>query len=122
MLEFKLNREIYSQAKRGTYIIFPLKYNINLDLKTLEIEEAQSVDFESINFADLLVQKCKKENGFVRRYILNKKFPDIHFENGTILPIEEAQLIVFDNRIAFLDLLITLSVMRLYLIMVRRCH
>lgn len=107
MLEFKLNREIYGQAKRGTYIIFPLKYDIHLDLKSLEIEEAQSVDFDSINFADLLVQKCKKENGFVRRYILNKKFPDIHFENGMILPIEEVQLIVFDNQIAFLDLLIT---------------
>ena len=65
MLEFKLNREIYGQAKRGTYIIFPLKYDIHLD---------------SINFADLLVQKCKKENGFVRRYILNKKFPDIHLK------------------------------------------
>lgn len=65
------------------------------------------MDFDSINFADLLVQKCKKENGFVRRYILNKKFPDIHFENGMILPIEEVQLIVFDNQIAFLDLLIT---------------
>lgn len=65
MLEFKLNREIYGQAKRGTYIIFLLKYDIHLDLKSLEIEEAQSVDFDSINFADLLVQKCKKENGFV---------------------------------------------------------
>lgn len=78
-----------------------MKYDIHLDLKSLEIEEAQSVDFDSINFADLLVQKCKKENGFVRRYILNKKFPDIHFENGMILPIEEVQLIVFDNQIAF---------------------
>lgn len=44
MLEFKLNREIYGQAKRGTYIIFPLKYDIHLDLKSLEIEEAQSVN------------------------------------------------------------------------------
>ena len=49
MLEFKLNKEIYGQAKRGTYIIFPLKYDIHLDLKSLEIEVliAKLFEYES---------------------------------------------------------------------------
>lgn len=61
MLEFKLNREIYGQAKRGTYIIFPLKYDIHLDLKSLEIEEAQSVDFDSINFQIYWYKSVKRK-------------------------------------------------------------
>ena len=46
-----------ARPKRGTYIIFPLKYDIHLDLKSLEIEEAQSVDFDSINFCRFIGTK-----------------------------------------------------------------
>ena len=67
------------------------------------------------------MQKCKIENGFVKRFILEQKVEDICFkkketentetkyaETGKVerIPVEEVQLFIFDNGIALLSMLL----------------
>lgn len=121
MNEFQENREIYRSALRGTYIIMTLKYSQKLDLKELKVEQSHEGPFLSDDWTDLLVQKCKIENGFVKRFILEQKVEDICFkkketentetkyaETGKVerIPVEEVQLFIFDNGIALLSMLL----------------
>ena len=61
---------MYSDSIRGTYVIFPLKYESSLNLTELAIDGAENADFSSYDMSDILARRCRKENGFVRRYIL----------------------------------------------------
>lgn len=106
MNEFESNREYYKNAKRGTYIIFPLKYYDKLNLKNIEIDNAESCDFKSDDISDLLIQKCKEDNGFVRSFILKKELNSIKFDDGQSIPVEQLQLFIFKNGIAFLSALL----------------
>lgn len=106
MDEFNDNRQVYSDSLRGTYVIFPLKYEKKLNLTELMIDGAESGDFSSYDMSDVLARRCRKENGFVRRYILNSYIDDIPFSDGKILTVNESQLYVFNNRIAFFTVLV----------------
>ena len=68
MNEFNDNRQVYSDSIRGTYVIFPLKYESSLNLTELTIDGAENADFSSYDMSDILARRCRKENGFVRRY------------------------------------------------------
>ena len=71
MNEFNDNTQVYSDSITGTYVIFPLKYESSLNLTELTIDGAENADFSSYDMSDILARRCRKENGFVRRYILN---------------------------------------------------
>ena len=107
MNEFNDNRQVYSDSIRGTYVIFPLKYESSLNLTELTIDGAENADFSSYDMSDILARRCRKENGFVRRYILNSCIDDVHFSDGKILAVNESQLYVFNNKIAFFTVLVT---------------
>ena len=98
MNEFNDNRQVYSDSIRGTYVIFPLKYESSLNLTELTIDGAENADFSSYDMSDILARRCRKENGFVRRYILNSCIDDVHFSDGKILAVNESQLYVFNNK------------------------
>lgn len=125
MSEFTENQEIYRASIRGTYIIFPLKYSQKLNLTEVSVDNAHEEAFVSSDWSDLLVQKCKRENGFVKRFILDQQAESIRFEKKAIetpetyspqkdsevkaaveIPVEEVQLFVFDNGIAMLSMLL----------------
>lgn len=107
MNEFNDNRQVYSDSIRGTYVIFPLKYESSLNLTELTIDGVENADFSSYDMSDILARRCRKENGFVRRYILNSCIDDVHFSDGKILAVNEGQLYVFNNKIAFFTVLVT---------------
>lgn len=107
MNEFNDNRQVYSDSIRGTYVIFPLKYESSLNLTELTIDGVENADFSSYDMSDILARRCRKENGFVRRYILNSCIDDVHFLDGKILAVNESQLYVFNNKIAFFTVLVT---------------
>ena len=48
MNEFNANRQVYSDSIRGTYVIFPLKYESSLNLTELTIDGAENADFSCI--------------------------------------------------------------------------
>ena len=107
MNEFNDNRQVYSDSIRGTYVIFPLKYESSLNLTELTIDGTENADFSSYDMSDILARRCRKENGFVRRYILNSCIDDVRFSDGKILAVNESQLYVFNNKIAFFTVLVT---------------
>lgn len=45
MNEFNDNRQVYSDSIRGTYVIFPLKYDSSLNLTELTIDGVENADF-----------------------------------------------------------------------------
>lgn len=47
MNEFNDNRQVYSDSIRGTYVIFPLKYDSSLNLTELTIDGVENADFSS---------------------------------------------------------------------------
>ena len=106
MSEFEENREVYQKSSRGTYIIFPLKYDKEMKLKELTLDDAKEEAFVSEDWSDLLIKRCKGQERFVRRFILEKKIDSIRFEDGTQIPVEQLQVFVFENGIAFLSVLL----------------
>lgn len=106
MGEFEDNKEIYQKSIRGTYIIFPLKYDRTQKLQTLNIDDSEELDFISQDWSDLLIKKCRKDGNFVRRFILNEKIDDIKYDDKPDIMVDEVQLVVFNNGIAFLSVLL----------------
>lgn len=92
MSEFSDNKPVYEKAKRGTYIIFSLRYDKTLDLVNLNIDRAEEAEFASDDLSSVLIAKCKKANGFVRKFILNNRIRQISFQDGTNIPIKETYL------------------------------
>ena len=56
MNEFNDNRQVYSDSIRGTYVIFPLKYESSLNLTELTIDGAENADFSSYDMSDILAR------------------------------------------------------------------
>ena len=54
MNEFNDNRQVYYNSLRGTYVIFPLKYEKKLNLAELKIDGAESGDFSSYDMSDII--------------------------------------------------------------------
>lgn len=109
MSEFTENQTVYAKALRGTYIIFPLKYKQKLDILNMTVSDAVERNFRSLDWSDLLVQKCKREQGFVKRFVLEKQVESIQFdEKKTVIeiPVVEVELFVFENGIAMLSMLL----------------
>lgn len=106
MSEFDDNKVEYKDAKRGTYIIVPLKYNNKLNFVDFTIKDSIEYNFKSDDMSTLLIKKCKKDSGFVRRFMLDNKIKKVTFDDDIVFPIEEMQVFVFNNGIAFLTLLL----------------
>lgn len=99
-MEYWENVDNKDDIERGMFIILPLKYDEEVDLKKLEFDCAESISFESSDFVELLSVKCKAGE-FVQRYMLNVELGKINIGAG--IDITEAQLFVFKNNIAFLS-------------------
>ncbi|MDD7334653.1 MAG: hypothetical protein SOV61_00375 [Lachnospiraceae bacterium] len=106
MSEFDENRALYKNAKRGTYIIFPLKYRGQFDFSTWIVLDSTEEDFRSDDLSAILIQKCSRENGFVKRFVFEHPMNGVTYDDGQVIPIEEMQLFVFNNEIAFLTVLL----------------
>ena len=60
MNEFNDNRQVYSDSIRGTYVIFPLKYENSLNLTELTIDGAENADFSTYDMSFLPEDVGKK--------------------------------------------------------------
>ena len=111
---------------RNTYIILPLKSTIPLDIRTYAIAYADQTDadkkrraltagflnsyipsaeeigFDSDSLSDLVRHKCYRQQGFVRRFRLNREGITADFSDGYSLAVQDIQLTVFENGIGFL--------------------
>lgn len=102
MNEFTESREVYKHSLRGTYIIIPLKYSKNLKLPTVKIDNAVEKSLSSDSWSDLLVQRYEKSDCYGKRFVLDNEIREILFDDGGRIPVDEVQLFMFDNQIAFL--------------------
>lgn len=103
MSEFLDNRTIYESAKFGSYIIIPLKYEGTFDFCKINTVKTEELAFTSEDFSDLILRKCKPENGFVRRFRVNA-LRDAFAAFSKEISICDAQVIVFEKGIAFVAL------------------
>lgn len=96
-------------AKRGMYIVFPLKYDAKCSLSEVDVAEEfastctlDEVTFHSDDFIQLMNDKCRQGGGFVRQLTLN--FPNLKIEWAPdhFCESSDFQLFVFAKGIAFL--------------------
>ncbi len=114
---------------RNTYIILPLKATtpfdirtyaptfadqtddekklraLNADILNFYIPSAEEIGFDSDSLSDLVRHKCDSQQGFVRRFRLNRESITADFSDGYSLAVQDIQLTVFENGIGFLTVM-----------------
>lgn len=61
---------------RSTYIITPLIATSQFNIKELNIKGAEELGFDSDSMSDLIRHKCAMDQGFVRRFRLEREGDD----------------------------------------------
>lgn len=94
---------------RGLYIILPLRYQGSFQsiLVDKEDPELPELTFDTSDFTELLSVKCRNGN-FVKRFSVNSKLQETieawneKEETSKKYQIDDLQLFIFNNRIAFI--------------------
>ena len=111
MIKYWENTTNTDNIDRGLYIILPLRYQGSFqDIFIAEHDkEISQLSFDSADFTELLSVKCRRGN-FVKRFSINGKIKEISdnwyskVEASEIYQINDVQLFVFNNGIAFLTI------------------
>ena len=94
---------------RSTYIITPLKATSQFNIKELNIKGAIELGFDSESMSDLIRHKCAMDQGFVRRFRLERDNISVNFSDDFSMPVKDVQLSVFENGIGLLSVLFIIN-------------
>lgn len=94
---------------RSTYIITPLKAISQFNIKELNIQGAEELGFDSESMSDLIRHKCAMDQGFVRRFRLERDNMSVNFSDDFSMPVKDIQLSVFENGIGLLSVLFIIN-------------
>ena len=94
---------------RSTYIITPLKAISQFNIKELNIKGAEELGFDSESMSDLIRHKCAMDQGFVRRFRLERDNISVNFSDDFSMPVKDVQLSVFENGIGLLSVLFIIN-------------
>lgn len=106
--EFIKNKKIYTNTKRGTYIILPL-IHANEVISSKELNSFTKVDYKCEDLTLLIQNLCKNEH-FVNRYRLELDNNPIYTlltkfnELDNPINIKQLELFIFNHNLAFMVL------------------
>lgn len=102
--EFELNKEIYAQSLRGSYLILPVLIKSGKKFCEIGLEEMTISKKALEDKSKLIMKRCN--SGYVKKYRLEKGRNSFQlylpFEGVTL---SDFQLFMFDNGIGFISLL-----------------